>query len=58
MITLTKLENDSFLTLFQQINMEVSLNVEKIPILKEFVSHLTKVMHSSLPGSLVIWYAL
>ncbi|KAK1409381.1 hypothetical protein QVD17_35907 [Tagetes erecta] len=38
------------------INMEVSLNVEKIPILKEFVSHLTKVMHSSVPGSLVIWY--
>ncbi|KAI3799929.1 hypothetical protein L1987_35235 [Smallanthus sonchifolius] len=38
------------------INMEVSLNVEKIPILKEFVSHLTQVMHSSVPGSLVIWY--
>ncbi|KAD7480230.1 hypothetical protein E3N88_03366 [Mikania micrantha] len=38
------------------INMEVSLNVEKIPILKEFVSHLTEVMHSSVPGSLVIWY--
>ncbi|KAI7744356.1 hypothetical protein M8C21_013809 [Ambrosia artemisiifolia] len=38
------------------INMEVSLNVEKIPILKEFVSHLTEVMHSLVLGSLVIWY--
>ncbi|XP_076954676.1 cytosolic endo-beta-N-acetylglucosaminidase 1-like [Bidens hawaiensis] len=38
------------------INMEVSLDIEKIPILKEFVSHLTEVMHSSVPGSLVIWY--
>lgn len=38
------------------INMEVSLDIEKIPIMKEFVSHLTQVMHSSVPGSLVIWY--
>ncbi|KAL6980751.1 mannosyl-glycoprotein endo-beta-N-acetylglucosaminidase [Sarracenia purpurea var. burkii] len=38
------------------INMEVNLDVGKIPNLKEFVSHLTKTMHSSVPGSLVIWY--
>ncbi|KAF5771035.1 putative mannosyl-glycoprotein endo-beta-N-acetylglucosaminidase [Helianthus annuus] len=38
------------------INMEVTLNVEKIPILKEFVDHLTKTMHSAVPGSLIIWY--
>ncbi|XP_065870861.1 cytosolic endo-beta-N-acetylglucosaminidase 1-like [Euphorbia lathyris] len=37
-------------------NMEVALDVEQIPNLKEFVSHLTQVMHSSVPGSLVIWY--
>ncbi|KAJ4720129.1 Cytosolic endo-beta-N-acetylglucosaminidase [Melia azedarach] len=38
------------------INMEVKLDVERIPNLKEFVSHLTQTMHSSVPGSLVIWY--
>ncbi|KAJ4702441.1 Cytosolic endo-beta-N-acetylglucosaminidase [Melia azedarach] len=38
------------------INMEVKLGVEQIPNLKEFVSHLTQTMHSSVPGSLVIWY--
>ncbi|KAL4576108.1 hypothetical protein LXL04_012197 [Taraxacum kok-saghyz] len=38
------------------INMEVSLDTARIPTLKEFVSHLTQVMHSSVPGSLVIWY--
>ncbi|KAJ0441263.1 putative mannosyl-glycoprotein endo-beta-N-acetylglucosaminidase [Helianthus annuus] len=38
-----------------QINMEVTLNVEKIPTLKEFVDHLTKTMHSAVAGSLVIW---
>nr|GEU75663.1 cytosolic endo-beta-N-acetylglucosaminidase 1 [Tanacetum cinerariifolium] len=38
------------------INMEVSLEIAKIPILTHFVSHLTKIMHSSMPGSLVIWY--
>ncbi|GJW44882.1 cytosolic endo-beta-N-acetylglucosaminidase 1 isoform X1, partial [Tanacetum coccineum] len=38
------------------INMEVNLDIARIPILKHFVSHLTKVMHSSMPGSLVIWY--
>ncbi|KAF6144832.1 hypothetical protein GIB67_038931 [Kingdonia uniflora] len=38
------------------INMEVQLDVAQIPNLKEFVSHLTKTMHSSVPGSLVIWY--
>lgn len=38
------------------LNMEINLDVEQIPILKEFVSHLTKTMHASVPGSLVIWY--
>ncbi|KAL9230224.1 hypothetical protein vseg_005604 [Gypsophila vaccaria] len=38
------------------INMEVSLSVAQIENLKEFVSHLTDTMHSSKPGSLVIWY--
>ncbi|PSS33281.1 Cytosolic endo-beta-N-acetylglucosaminidase [Actinidia chinensis var. chinensis] len=38
------------------INMEVDLDVRQIPNLKEFISHLTKTMHSSVPGSLVIWY--
>ncbi|XP_076916765.1 cytosolic endo-beta-N-acetylglucosaminidase 1-like [Bidens hawaiensis] len=38
------------------INMEVDLDAKKIPILIEFVKHLTSVMHSSVPGSLVIWY--
>ncbi|XP_022745768.1 cytosolic endo-beta-N-acetylglucosaminidase 1-like isoform X2 [Durio zibethinus] len=38
------------------LNMEVELEVGQIPNLKEFVSHLTQTMHSSLPGSLVIWY--
>ncbi|GMI79933.1 Endo-beta-N-acetyglucosaminidase 85B [Hibiscus trionum] len=38
------------------LNMEVQVDVGQIPNLKEFVSHLTQTMHSSLPGSLVIWY--
>ncbi|KAK1270628.1 hypothetical protein QJS04_geneDACA005982 [Acorus gramineus] len=38
------------------INMEVKLKVDKIPILKEFVNHLTQTMHASVEGSLVIWY--
>ncbi|KAM7270374.1 hypothetical protein ACFE04_029588 [Oxalis oulophora] len=38
------------------LNMEVELDVGQIPNLKEFTSHLTEIMHSSLPGSLVIWY--
>ncbi|KAF3632042.1 Cytosolic endo-beta-N-acetylglucosaminidase 2 [Capsicum annuum] len=38
------------------VNMEVSLDVEQISNLKEFVSHLTQSMHSLVPGSLVIWY--
>ncbi|XP_022957025.1 cytosolic endo-beta-N-acetylglucosaminidase 1-like [Cucurbita moschata] len=37
-------------------NMEISMNSQQIPYLKEFVSHLTQSMHSKLPGSLVIWY--
>ncbi|KAJ8432960.1 hypothetical protein Cgig2_032792 [Carnegiea gigantea] len=41
---------------FMQINMEVKLTKTQIPALKEFVSHLTETMHSSKPGSLVIWY--
>ncbi|KAL2248946.1 UNVERIFIED_CONTAM: Cytosolic endo-beta-N-acetylglucosaminidase 1 [Sesamum indicum] len=38
------------------LNMEVDLDPGQIPILEEFVSHLTQIMHSSLPGSIVIWY--
>ncbi|KAL5732959.1 hypothetical protein ACOSQ2_032651 [Xanthoceras sorbifolium] len=38
------------------LNMEVKLDAGQIPNLKEFISHLTDTMHSSLPGSLVIWY--
>ncbi|RZC91856.1 hypothetical protein C5167_021567 [Papaver somniferum] len=38
------------------INIEVKLDVKQIPNMKEFVNHLTKTMHSSMPGSLVIWY--
>ncbi|KAJ7959600.1 Cytosolic endo-beta-N-acetylglucosaminidase [Quillaja saponaria] len=38
------------------INMEVNLNPLQISNLKEFVNHLSVTMHSSLPGSLVIWY--
>ncbi|KAF2319177.1 hypothetical protein GH714_013772 [Hevea brasiliensis] len=37
-------------------NIEVSLDPSQIPNLKEFISHLTETMHSSVPGSLVIWY--
>ncbi|XP_068635389.1 cytosolic endo-beta-N-acetylglucosaminidase 1-like [Aristolochia californica] len=38
------------------LNIEVNLDVAQIPNLEEFVHHLTETMHSSLPGSLVIWY--
>ncbi|KAB2011050.1 hypothetical protein ES319_D10G288300v1 [Gossypium barbadense] len=38
------------------LNMEVDLAISQIPNLKEFVSYLTQTMHSSVPGSLVIWY--
>ncbi|KAK3019522.1 hypothetical protein RJ639_003194 [Escallonia herrerae] len=38
------------------LNMEVNLDVGQIPILKEFVRHLTQTMHSLVPGALVIWY--
>ncbi|KAF3330467.1 cytosolic endo-beta-N-acetylglucosaminidase-like protein [Carex littledalei] len=38
------------------INFEVKLDIDLINNLKEFVNHLTKIMHSSVPGSLVIWY--
>ncbi|GFP96840.1 cytosolic endo-beta-n-acetylglucosaminidase [Phtheirospermum japonicum] len=38
------------------INLEVTLDPEQIPNLEAFVSHLSGTMHSSLPGSLVIWY--
>ncbi|KAF5199306.1 Cytosolic endo-beta-n-acetylglucosaminidase [Thalictrum thalictroides] len=38
------------------INMEVKLDAGQIPNLKVFVNHLTQTMHSSMPGSLVIWY--
>ncbi|KAI0531172.1 hypothetical protein KFK09_000725 [Dendrobium nobile] len=38
------------------LNMEVSLHPQQIPILKEFVGHLTQTVHNVVPGSLVIWY--
>ncbi|PKI31796.1 hypothetical protein CRG98_047799 [Punica granatum] len=38
------------------INIEVKLKKEQIPNMMHFVSHLTQTMHSSKPGSLVIWY--
>ncbi|CAA7031976.1 unnamed protein product [Microthlaspi erraticum] len=38
------------------LNIENVIDEVQIPNLKTFVSHLTKVMHSSVPGSLVIWY--
>ncbi|KAK2442160.1 cytosolic endo-beta-N-acetylglucosaminidase [Trifolium repens] len=38
------------------INMEVKLDPGQITNLKEFVNHLSLTMHSSMPGSLVIWY--
>ncbi|KAK6145566.1 hypothetical protein DH2020_022386 [Rehmannia glutinosa] len=38
------------------INLEVETESKQVPILEEFVSHLTQTMHSSVPGSLVIWY--
>ncbi|KAL0719671.1 hypothetical protein Bca4012_068995 [Brassica carinata] len=38
------------------INIENEIDEEQIPNLKEFVSHLTKVLHLSTPGALVIWY--
>lgn len=36
--------------------MEVKLNREQIPNMLHFVSHLAQTMHSSKPGSLVIWW--
>ncbi|QCE01374.1 cytosolic endo-beta-N-acetylglucosaminidase 1-like [Vigna unguiculata] len=38
------------------LNMEVELQPKQIPNLKEFISHLSLTTHSSVPGSLVIWY--
>ncbi|XP_031379476.1 cytosolic endo-beta-N-acetylglucosaminidase 1-like isoform X1 [Punica granatum] len=38
------------------LNMEVQLDKQLIPNLLEFVRHLTEKMHSSVPGSSVIWY--
>ncbi|XP_072959807.1 cytosolic endo-beta-N-acetylglucosaminidase 1 [Typha angustifolia] len=38
------------------INVEVKLGIQLIGNLKEFVHHLSQTMHSSVPGSLVIWY--
>ncbi|CAN8259781.1 unnamed protein product [Cochlearia groenlandica] len=38
------------------INIENEIDEEQIPNLKVFVSHLTKVLHLSTPGALVIWY--
>ncbi|KAL9680649.1 hypothetical protein QQ045_018534 [Rhodiola kirilowii] len=39
-----------------KINMEVQLDKEQIPNLKEFVSHLIEKMHAGVANSLVIWY--
>ncbi|XP_078446814.1 cytosolic endo-beta-N-acetylglucosaminidase 1-like isoform X2 [Wolffia australiana] len=38
------------------INMEVKLDLAQIPILVEFLGHLTKTMHEANTGSLIIWY--
>ncbi|CAH9121492.1 unnamed protein product [Cuscuta epithymum] len=38
------------------INLEVEIAVGQLPNLIDFVNHLTQAMHSSVPGSLVIWY--
>ncbi|XP_047175325.1 cytosolic endo-beta-N-acetylglucosaminidase 1-like [Vigna umbellata] len=38
------------------LNMEVELQPKQIPNLKEFINHLSSTTHSSVPGSLVIWY--
>ncbi|KAL1187903.1 Cytosolic endo-beta-N-acetylglucosaminidase 2 [Cardamine amara subsp. amara] len=38
------------------INIENEIDEEQVSNLKEFVSHLTKVLHLSTPGALVIWY--
>ncbi|XP_008804109.2 cytosolic endo-beta-N-acetylglucosaminidase 1 [Phoenix dactylifera] len=38
------------------VNMEVNLDLQQIDNLKEFIRHLSQTMHSSVPGSLVIWY--
>ncbi|KAI9112464.1 hypothetical protein K1719_016387 [Acacia pycnantha] len=38
------------------INMEVKLDLGQIENLKEFVKHLSLLMHSPVLGSLVIWY--
>lgn len=38
------------------INIEVNLDVQFVDNLKEFINHLTKTMHNTVPGSLVIWY--
>ncbi|XP_042512682.1 cytosolic endo-beta-N-acetylglucosaminidase 1-like isoform X2 [Macadamia integrifolia] len=39
-----------------KINVENRLDSWLIPNMKEFVGHLTRTMHTSVPGSLVIWY--
>ncbi|XP_042465081.1 cytosolic endo-beta-N-acetylglucosaminidase 1-like [Zingiber officinale] len=38
------------------VNIEVNLDKKQVNNLKEFVHHLSCTMHSSVPGSLVIWY--
>ncbi|CAJ1971056.1 unnamed protein product [Sphenostylis stenocarpa] len=38
------------------LNMEVTLPPKQISNLREFVNHLSLTTHSSVPGSLVIWY--
>lgn len=38
------------------LNVECSLNARQIPMLKEFVDHLTFRMHQEVPHGTVIWY--
>lgn len=38
------------------LNIECSLDEDKIPLLKEFVAYLTRKSHERIPGSMIIWY--
>ncbi|XP_038876448.1 cytosolic endo-beta-N-acetylglucosaminidase 1-like isoform X2 [Benincasa hispida] len=53
-VTSLKCAYESYILL--GMNMEISMSLQQVTHLKEFVSHLTQSMHSKLPGSLVIWY--
>lgn len=47
-----------YIFFYLQINIENEIDEEQIPNLKEFVSHLTKVLRLSAPGALVIWWVV